>query len=287
MVYPTCITLHLSDYSDIVTFQNTELKDHTEANLRNLKHTVDKFKGVGISKDLNPKERQEIKDFISDAKNEHCANSSESAENFRFLVVGKGQRRKVIKIKKNNSIIKSQLNRKSHTLHCIYLNARSLANKFDQFLAEVYAVHPDIIGVTESWTNAEINDAEISLPGYILFRCDRPIVNKGGGVLLYVQACLNPVCFIPKTKYPEHVWCKLNTVQNTELIVGVCYRSTNLEIFDYDLHSALCNLISVVVNMCCLWGISIIPVSIGIYMTFIQEDQRRLRDFLSILMIAS
>jgi len=38
----------------LVTFQNTELKDHIEANLRNLKHTVDKFKGVGISKDLNP-----------------------------------------------------------------------------------------------------------------------------------------------------------------------------------------------------------------------------------------
>jgi len=87
----------------LVTFQNTELKDHVEANLRNLKHTVDKFKGVGISKDLNPKERQEIKDLISDAKNEHSANSSESAENFRFLVVGKGQRRKVIKIKKTTA----------------------------------------------------------------------------------------------------------------------------------------------------------------------------------------
>ena len=134
----------------------------------------------------------------------------------------------------------------------IYLN---------QFLAEVYALHPDIIGVTESWTNAEINNAEISLPGYILFRCDRQIVDKGGGVLLYVRACLNPVCFIPKTKYPEQVSCKLNTAQNTELIVGVCYRSTNLEIFNYDLHLALCNLISEVSSKpVLLIGISIIPV---------------------------
>ena len=129
-------------------------------------------------------------------------------------------------------------------MQCIYLNARSLVNKFDDFSALVSDLNPDIIGVTESWTNADINDAEILLPGYTLFRCDRPTDNKGGGVLLYVRSSLNPVCFIPKSKYPEHIWCKLNIAKNVELVVGVCYRSTNSEIFDYDSHSALCNLIS-------------------------------------------
>ena len=114
----------------------------------------------------------------------------------------------------------------------------------DYFSALVYDINPDIIGVTESWTNADITDAEILLPGYITFRCDRPTGDKGGGVLLYVRSSLNPVTFTPKSKYPEHIWCKLNVAKNTELLVGLCYRSTNPELFDYDVHTALCNLLS-------------------------------------------
>ena len=43
----------------LVVFKAVELKESTMANLRNLKHTVDKFKGVSISHDLHPKEREE------------------------------------------------------------------------------------------------------------------------------------------------------------------------------------------------------------------------------------
>ena len=60
------------------------------------------------------------------------------------------------------------------------------------FSAAVYDLNADIIGITESWTNTDITDAEISLPDYVLFRCDRPTNNKGGGVLLYVRSSLNP-----------------------------------------------------------------------------------------------
>ena len=42
----------------------------------------------------------------------------------------------------------------------------------------------DIIGITESWTNKDIPDAEIGLTGYVPFRRDR-IKSKGGG-LFYV-----------------------------------------------------------------------------------------------------
>ena len=56
--------------------------------------------------------------------------------------------------------------------------------------------------------HSDVIDAEISLPGYTLFRADRPTDNKGGGVLLYVLSSLNPSAFVPQTKYPEHVWCK-------------------------------------------------------------------------------
>jgi len=43
------------------------------------------------------------KRLVEDAKQEHTANSSDNVENYRFLVVGRGQRKKVIKIKRKPS----------------------------------------------------------------------------------------------------------------------------------------------------------------------------------------
>jgi len=73
------------------------------ANLRNLKQPLDKFKGISISHDLHPKKREENKRMVEEAKQEHAANSSENVANYRFLVVGRGLRRKVIKIKRKTS----------------------------------------------------------------------------------------------------------------------------------------------------------------------------------------
>ena len=43
-----------------------------------------------------------------------------------------------------------------------------------------------IIGITESWANNDITNAELGLEGYVMFRKDR-IGRKGGGVLLYIK----------------------------------------------------------------------------------------------------
>ena len=32
---------------------------------------------------------------------------------------------------------------------------------------------PQVIGITESWTNKDIVDAELALTGYVMFRKDR------------------------------------------------------------------------------------------------------------------
>ena len=44
---------------------------------------------------------------------------------------------------------------KDCTLKCLYINARSLLNKFDAFSATVCELEPDIIGVTESWAHSD------------------------------------------------------------------------------------------------------------------------------------
>ena len=78
------------------------------SDLKKLKNPIEKFKGVGISPDLPPKERDEIKRMLEAAKKAHVENETDSVENCRFLVVGRGPRRKVIKVKKNNPSTQTQ-----------------------------------------------------------------------------------------------------------------------------------------------------------------------------------
>ena len=47
-------------------------------------------------------------------------------------------------------------------------------------------INPHIIGITESWANTDITDAELGLTGYVMFRRDR-IGRRGGAVILYVK----------------------------------------------------------------------------------------------------
>ena len=47
-------------------------------------------------------------------------------------------------------------------------------------------INPHIIGITESWANKDIADAELGMTGYAMFRRDR-IGRWGGGVILYIK----------------------------------------------------------------------------------------------------
>ena len=40
-------------------------------------------------------------------------------------------------------------------------------------------INPHIIGITDSWVNKDIADAELGLTGYVIFRRDR-IGRRGG-----------------------------------------------------------------------------------------------------------
>jgi len=101
----------------------------------------------------------------------------------------------------------------------------------DYLSAEVRVLNPDIIGITESWADGRITEAEIGLDGYELFRCDRALNDKGGGVLLYVRASLNASGVEVLDGYPEQVWCKLKYSGTRELMVGVCYRTPSENLY--------------------------------------------------------
>jgi len=78
------------------------VKDVAMRNVRKLREAESRFSSVGISHDLTPKQRDEIKVMIADAKKEHAENNSDEVENYRFIVVGQGSRKKVIKVRKQN-----------------------------------------------------------------------------------------------------------------------------------------------------------------------------------------
>ena len=52
-------------------------------------------------------------------------------------------------------------------------NARSIVNKKNELNIMVEDIDPHIIGITESWANTDITDAELGLTGYVMFRRDR------------------------------------------------------------------------------------------------------------------
>ena len=78
-------------------------------------------------------------------------------------------------------------------LKFIHQNIRSLRNKLNElrvFLTQSPRVH--IIALTETWLDSNISDAEVSLPGFTLFRRDR-LARKGGGVAVFVSESINAV----------------------------------------------------------------------------------------------
>ena len=69
-------------------------------------------------------------------------------------------------------------------LRVVYSNVRSLFNKMDEVRMIASRYEPSILAFSETWLNAEVPDAAISIPGYMLARVDRPESRGGGGLIL-------------------------------------------------------------------------------------------------------
>ena len=125
-------------------------------------------------------------------------------------------------------------------LSCLYLNARSIANKHKEL--EMYVLEENFDD-TETWLNSSILDSEMSIRGYTLHRKDRNDAEKhrGGGVALYVHNDLNCVHRdeLFEHNFPETIWGDIRC-NGGNTLVGVCYRAPNsLHINDEALYSLI------------------------------------------------
>ena len=66
-----------------------------------------------------------------------------------------------------------QGNTSKSEIKCVCLNARSILDKKNELDIMVDEIKPHVIGITESWANNDITDAELGLEGYVMFRKDR------------------------------------------------------------------------------------------------------------------
>jgi hypothetical protein len=130
---------------------------------------------------------------------------------------------------KNKATSKEQ-GKQAKIVKCFYTNARSMMkiDKRTELLLYVDKEKPDIIGITESWAKESIQDSELELNGYVMFRKDRESggeKERGGGVLLYVRDNLTSLerKDLKDDRFKESVWCEIKNKAEA-LLVGVCYR---------------------------------------------------------------
>ena len=109
-------------------------------------------------------------------------------------------------------------------------NVQSLWSKYDELLVFASSIRPDVIALTESWTNSSISDSQISIPGYSSpIRHDRGDERKGGGVCCYVHSSIYCSLLEINEKCPpfiENVWLKLPSVA---LIIAFFYVPPSLK----------------------------------------------------------
>ena len=110
-------------------------------------------------------------------------------------------------------------------LKCVYFNARSIVNKRAEIELLVHEENPDVIGITETWLRPDIEDSEINLDSYALFRKDRTNA-RGGGVLIYIRETLKALIRedLTQDKFEESIWIELRSMLD-KTIIGVCYRA--------------------------------------------------------------
>ena len=89
-------------------------------------------------------------------------------------------------------------------------------------------IDPHVIGITKSWANKDIVDAELALTGCVMFRKDRR-ERRGGGVILYIKKYIQAYEITLKSEADceEAIWCNIVT-RNSTLTTGAVHRSPNI-----------------------------------------------------------
>ena len=107
-----------------------------------------------------------------------------------------------------------------------HLNVQSLMSKQDELeLTLTIAQRPVILGLSETWLDGSVTDAEVSVPCYATYRRDWG--SRGGGVLVYVtDKCRSMRRNDLEEDEVEILWVEVRMNQRT-LLLGNMFRPPN------------------------------------------------------------
>ena len=109
----------------------------------------------------------------------------------------------------------------------LYTNAQSVIGKINELTCTLNDLEPDIVLLTESWCNSEIDNAYLGIPGYELqpdLRQDRGNTagGRGGGLLVYTKSGLQVFKLDSGADFYQH--CKFLI---RDITVYLVYRPPN------------------------------------------------------------
>jgi hypothetical protein len=109
----------------------------------------------------------------------------------------------------------------------IDVNIRSILGKFDGSIYYVNILKPNIICLNESWLTSDIDNNEIYINGYELFRYDR-VIDKSGSIAIYVQIKSSlSYEVMPILDSMEELTIKLKFIKSKCFYLSCIYRPSN------------------------------------------------------------
>ena len=116
-------------------------------------------------------------------------------------------------------------------LKIVHLNIRSIVKHRNE--VEVTFSDYDIICLTESWLNCNVENSVRDVPGFNIYRQDRQsevnqVKKRGGGILVYIKSKWAPyITEFPKMNIVsidvEAVWLLLDPPKQRNLLIGIVY----------------------------------------------------------------
>ena len=102
---------------------------------------------------------------------------------------------------------------------------------------------PDVIILTETWLNYKIDDQELGLNNYYVYRRDRKLKNdkivKGGGVLIAIAKSLKSSAISniqTSNTVIDELYVKVKLKNNIKYVFGVVYIPPYAVVKDYQIH---------------------------------------------------
>ena len=147
-------------------------------------------------------------------RGEHMCNSSSNADRV-----------------KNRYEPVSTTNNESCKLSVIHSNCQSAINKRSEISALIDSQNPHILALTEFGAAADVDDGELGIEGYSLYRGNHSsgAGGPGKGVAIYIKNTLNhSACPVfDNIGFDCSTWCTVLLKDGKRVLVGVIYRSPN------------------------------------------------------------